>query len=331
MDGNELSREHFNKGYAYSDKGEYDKAIESYNKAIELYPENADAYNARGRAYMSKYEWEKAIKDFTKAIKLKPDCVNAYLDRSCVYFNTKNYERAIIDLKKITQKYDNYYYSAQLVLGYIHYNRRKYDEAVKFYERIPKNTPTYEKAKMNIEAIKWSIEYNKTEIKPCIFLSHSSNDKKYGDVFQTFITGLGVQDEQLIYTSHHSHKIPLNENISDYLQKQFNGNVFVIFLLSDNFFESSTCLNEMGAMWVTKKDYSSAYLPKFDFSNPKFRSCVIDKDKMGIVLNGDKICKKSFIELKDTVIYLFNLVEEAHTPRLIDKAIKELKEINKSL
>lgn len=35
-----------------------------------------------------------------------------------------------------------------------------------------------------------------------IFLSHKSKDKKYGDALRDFIVGLGVNNDQLIYTSH---------------------------------------------------------------------------------------------------------------------------------
>ena len=35
---------------------------------------------------------------------------------------------------------------------------------------------------------------------PIIFLSHRSSDKAYGDALEHFITGLGVRNEQLIYS-----------------------------------------------------------------------------------------------------------------------------------
>ncbi len=39
------------RGLAYGGKGEFDTAIEDYNKAIKLNPEYAGAYNNRGLAY----------------------------------------------------------------------------------------------------------------------------------------------------------------------------------------------------------------------------------------------------------------------------------------
>jgi len=61
-----------NRADAYSLKGEVDRAILDYNKAIELNPNYAPAYNGRGRAYTSKGDYVHAVADVTKAGELKP-------------------------------------------------------------------------------------------------------------------------------------------------------------------------------------------------------------------------------------------------------------------
>ncbi|WRK54181.1 toll/interleukin-1 receptor domain-containing protein [Coprobacillaceae bacterium CR2/5/TPMF4] len=117
-----------------------------------------------------------------------------------------------------------------------------------------------------------------------IFLSHSSNDKKYGDALEKFIISLGIKNDQLIYTSHPLHKIPTNENIYSYLKSNIGKNIYVIFLFSDNYLNSVACLNEMGAAWITETDYVNIYVPNFNFDNPKYRQCMVDTAKMGIIL-----------------------------------------------
>lgn len=57
------------------------------------------------------------------------------------------------------------------------------------------------------------IDASKTDT--LIFISHKSDDKKYGDALERFIIGLGVKNNQLIYTSHPLHKIPLDASIYD--------------------------------------------------------------------------------------------------------------------
>jgi tetratricopeptide (TPR) repeat protein len=61
-----------NRGEAYSLKGDVDRAISDYNKAIELNPNYAPAYNSRGRAYTSKGDYVHAVADVTKAGELSP-------------------------------------------------------------------------------------------------------------------------------------------------------------------------------------------------------------------------------------------------------------------
>jgi tetratricopeptide (TPR) repeat protein len=56
-----------NRGDAYGLKGDIDRAISDYTKAIELNPNYAPAYNSRGRAYTRKGDYDRAVDDVTKA------------------------------------------------------------------------------------------------------------------------------------------------------------------------------------------------------------------------------------------------------------------------
>lgn len=164
--------------------------------------------------------------------------------------------------------------------------------------------------------------------KKLIFLSHKSNDKKYADALRDFIVGLGIQNNQLIYTSHPLHKIPMDENIYDYLRKNISSEIFMIILWSNDYLESPACLNEMGAAWVTQSDYTNIYVPTFSFGNPKYHECAVDTRKMGAVLNGDAHCKANLIELKNKILSMFDLKDdEQNSSYLIDQFIKNLTEV----
>ena len=90
-----------NRGLAYFEgKGQYDKAIVDYNKAIELNPRSAAAYNNRGLAYGYKGKYDKAISDCNKAIELNPRSAAAYNNRGLSYFNKRDYEKAWDDVHK---------------------------------------------------------------------------------------------------------------------------------------------------------------------------------------------------------------------------------------
>jgi len=167
--------------------------------------------------------------------------------------------------------------------------------------------------------------FNGKTKEPLIFLSHKSDDKKYGDALAELIRGLGIKKEQLVYTSHQLYKCPQDENIYEYLKKCLYQNVLMIFLWSDTYLESPACLNEMGAAWITKSDYTNMFIPSFTFNNPKFRECAVDTNRIGAVLNGDEQCKANITEFKNKILRIFNLcIDEPEWLFLLDRFIEQI-------
>ncbi len=160
---------------------------------------------------------------------------------------------------------------------------------------------------------------------PIILLSHRSTDKKYGDAIEKLLSSIGIKNNQLIYTSHPLHKIPLDKNIYEYLRESFGRKIFVIVLWSNEYLDSPACLNEMGAMWVTQSDYTNIYVPSFDFTSPKYYQCAVDKNKMGAVLDGSDNCKASIVELKNKLIEMFGLsIDENQWIYSLDQFIEDI-------
>jgi len=69
------------RGVSFSISGEYEKAIECFDKAIELNPNLTKAYINRGNAYYYLEQYEKAIEDYNRAIELDPNLTEAYNNR----------------------------------------------------------------------------------------------------------------------------------------------------------------------------------------------------------------------------------------------------------
>lgn len=76
------------KGIDFEESGEYEKAMECFNRAIEecnkameLDSNNADAYFFRGSVYGQLKQYEKAIEDFNRVIELNPNDADAYHHR----------------------------------------------------------------------------------------------------------------------------------------------------------------------------------------------------------------------------------------------------------
>jgi tetratricopeptide (TPR) repeat protein len=76
-----LAWSHTNRGMAYLFKGDLDRALTDFNKAVELDPTYAMALIDRGTAYDNKGDHAHAIADFDAAIKLDPKSPDALTGR----------------------------------------------------------------------------------------------------------------------------------------------------------------------------------------------------------------------------------------------------------
>jgi tetratricopeptide (TPR) repeat protein len=89
-----------NRGNAYEKKGNYDQAIIDYNRALLLCPEDAELFVNRGLAYRGKGDYESAFNDYNKAIALDPELAEAYNNRGIAYIYRNEYDTAISDFTK---------------------------------------------------------------------------------------------------------------------------------------------------------------------------------------------------------------------------------------
>ena len=88
------------RGIAYFYIGQYAKAVSDYGMAIEIDSEYADAYKNRGLAFAYKGQHDKAISDYNKAIEINPKYVSAYVNRGVAYGEKQQYDKAIADYTK---------------------------------------------------------------------------------------------------------------------------------------------------------------------------------------------------------------------------------------
>jgi len=92
-----------NRGNAYNSLGKHQRAIEDYNQAIHLQPDYAIAYNNRGIAYGDLGQQQRAIEDYNETIRLKPDLASGYYNRGYAYDDLGQYKRAIEDYNAAIQ------------------------------------------------------------------------------------------------------------------------------------------------------------------------------------------------------------------------------------
>ncbi|MDD5691624.1 MAG: tetratricopeptide repeat protein [Candidatus Omnitrophica bacterium] len=149
----EKLRPYNNRGLAYFDQGEYDKAIADFSRAIGLKRDYADGYYNRGLAYHKKGEYNKAAADYTEAIKINPEYLKSYINRGQVYNVSGEHEKAILDFRRAieiaplnTEGYFNLAY-IYLVLG-------KKEEAAAVYNKILAIYPNNAEVNYNLGIIK---------------------------------------------------------------------------------------------------------------------------------------------------------------------------------
>ena len=143
--------------------------------------------------------------------------------------------------------------------------------------------------------------------KPLLFISHSSATENIATNLVQLLRTLGFNNKNLFCSSVPGYDIKEGEDIYDTLASKFQDyNIFVIFLLSSEYYQSAACLNEMGATWVLKANYSTIVCP--GFSIPEIKGA-INPSKMAVVLGDNKRVNGKLNNLKDRLIDFFGLPE----------------------
>lgn len=170
-------------------------------------------------------------------------------------------------------------------------------------KNIDKYYPTESNNVQNMEEIQVMPQKS-----PKVFISHSSQDKYYVTCLVDLLEGIGLTQDQLFCSSVPGYGIPLDEDIYDYLKKQFQSHALhVILVLSNNYYQSVACMNEMGAAWILQDKYTTILLPGFEFHEVKG---AINPRQIGLKLDGDLTeVKEKLGQLKEVLLQEFGLAK----------------------
>ena len=91
---------YINRGVAYHELGQYNRALGEYHKAIEIDPNDAISYYNRGVAYHALSQYYEAVREYNLAVSIDPNYVNAYNNRGLSYEKLGQYDAAIRDHTK---------------------------------------------------------------------------------------------------------------------------------------------------------------------------------------------------------------------------------------
>lgn len=167
--------------------------------------------------------------------------------------------------------------------------------------------------------------------KKMLFISHAQKDERIVRLFIDLLYDIGLDEDEIFCSSISEIGIPIKVDIYKYLRDKLNSDdIIPIFVLSQNYYRSAACLNEMGAVWLCQKDYYMFLIPPFTFTDIKG---AINPNKKGILLNYESEnqlynLRSELNQFKNQMDITFDLKERKSWERKRDKFIESVKEVN---
>ena len=142
---------YLDRGQAYIDAGELDKALADLDALEKLEPENLKIYNNRGIIHFKRGEYDKALNEFNRCIALNPRFQLGYLNRAILWGHMREYEKSIRDLTAAIE-INRYFYLAYYYRGLAYKELNFVDRALADFKAAYKISPT-ETARLEIESL----------------------------------------------------------------------------------------------------------------------------------------------------------------------------------
>lgn len=201
-------------------------------------------------------------------------------------------------------------------------DRQRFDKLTGSLRAIVNNIDNYYQEETNIMTAE--------ERSNMLFISHATADRDYIKAFIELLEVLGLQEDEIVCSSIPPYCVPLGGKVYEWLVDKFQNNkLHVIYMLSQNYYNSAASLNEMGAAWAMKQKWDAVLLPGFEF---KDISGCIDPTQIGIKLDDPDMMTLKFRigELKNTLIKEFGLrsMSEALWERKRDDFLNKIKMIS---
>ncbi|MBV8279386.1 MAG: tetratricopeptide repeat protein [Verrucomicrobia bacterium] len=159
---------HYNLGFVFLQKGQVDKAVERFQKALEINPDLKEAHNNLGSALLKKGQVDQAVAQFQKALEIDPRYVEAHnnlglalfkkgqVDQAVAIglalFQNGQVDQAVAQFKKASE-IDPNSFMTHYRLGVALFREGRPDEAVAEYQRALKINPNFLEAHYNLGLI----------------------------------------------------------------------------------------------------------------------------------------------------------------------------------
>jgi len=169
----------YNRGKVLYELKRYKEAIAAYEKAIQLRPEYAEAWNGEAKTFYDLKQYKQALDAYDKAIQIQPEYLDAWSGRVYLLNNLERYQAAIDSFDKVIKiqinspevwnargdalmnlqryqeasesyskavQYKQDYYQAWSSRGWALHNLQQYEEAIAAYDKAVQIKPDFDQA-----------------------------------------------------------------------------------------------------------------------------------------------------------------------------------------
>ncbi len=94
------ARVHWSKGVALVGLRKHDEALALFDRALKIMPDRAELVYNKGAALMELERWDEALASFDRALEIKPDFAEAHYELACAYSYRDEPEKAVSALRR---------------------------------------------------------------------------------------------------------------------------------------------------------------------------------------------------------------------------------------
>lgn len=132
------------RGTTHSELGQYEQAIDDFEKYIQLAPDSYlfDAYQRRGSAYANLGKYHQAIQDFNESVRLNPKSAIVYEERGIVYSNLGEHRIAIQEFETAIEL-DPFRTLSYISRGAAHVALGEHEAAIRNFDKVVQLAPGF--------------------------------------------------------------------------------------------------------------------------------------------------------------------------------------------
>src|SRR5262249_9240896 len=129
-------------------KGDFDKALDEYQKLLKANPRDSEAYNDLGYGYYNRAKYEAAEQNLRKAVEFNPKNKHAWANLGLTLAQVSRYDEALTAFEKVVSKPQ-----ALCNIGLIQIGQGKIMEARDSYAFALKLEPGLQRAQLALQSL----------------------------------------------------------------------------------------------------------------------------------------------------------------------------------